>query len=54
MSKEGPGHRPFDLDGTLADTFAMIVAAWNEAVSPLMNKTYSDAEVARFGILIRR
>jgi HAD superfamily hydrolase (TIGR01549 family) len=49
----------FDLDGTLADTFAMIVAAWNEAVSPLMHKTYSDAEViARFGIpdaqMIRR
>src|SRR5438552_3391146 len=41
----------FDLDGTLADTFALIVSAWNEAVSPHTGKTYSDAEViARFGI----
>jgi 2-phosphoglycolate phosphatase len=41
----------FDLDGTLADTFPMIVQAWNAAVSPHTGKTYSDAEViARFGI----
>src|SRR5438477_4585287 len=41
----------FDLDGTLADTFSMIVSAWNQAVSPHTGKTYSDAEViARFGI----
>lgn len=49
----------FDLDGTLADTFPMIVKAWNEAVSPHTGKTYSDAEViSRFGIpdpqMIRR
>jgi 2-phosphoglycolate phosphatase len=49
----------FDLDGTLADTFTMIVAAFNEAVSPHTGKSYSDAEViARFGIpdsqMIRR
>jgi 2-phosphoglycolate phosphatase len=49
----------FDLDGTLADTFPMIVAAWNHAVSPHTGKTYSDAEViSRFGIpdpqMIRR
>ena len=49
----------FDLDGTLVDTFSMIVAAFNEAVSPHTGKSYSDAEViARFGIpdsqMIRR
>jgi HAD superfamily hydrolase (TIGR01509 family) len=49
----------FDLDGTLADTFAMIVAAWNHAVGPHTGRTYSEAEViARFGIpdsqMIRR
>src|SRR3954471_3522543 len=49
----------FDLDGTLADTFPMIVAAWNHAVSPHTGKTYSEDEViARFGIpdpqMIRR
>ena len=49
----------FDLDGTLADTFAMIVSAFNHAVTPHTGKKYSDAEViARFGIpdsqMIRR
>lgn len=49
----------FDLDGTLADTFPLIVKAWNEAVSPHTGKTYSEEEViARFGIpdpqMIRR
>ena len=49
----------FDLDGTLADTFPLIVSAWNAAISPLTGKTYSDEEViARFGIpdpqMIRR
>jgi HAD superfamily hydrolase (TIGR01509 family) len=49
----------FDLDGTLADTFPMIVSAWNAAISPHTGKTYSDAEViSRFGIpdpqMIRR
>lgn len=41
----------FDLDGTLADTFPLIVSAWNAAISPVTGKTYSDDEViARFGI----
>src|SRR5688572_31550131 len=49
----------FDLDGTLADTFPLIVSAWNAAITPHTGKTYSDAEViARFGIpdpqMIRR
>jgi 2-phosphoglycolate phosphatase len=49
----------FDLDGTLADTFPLIVAAWNAAVSPVTGHAYSDREVIdRFGIpdpaMIRR
>ncbi len=41
----------FDLDGTLADTFALIVSAWNAAVSPHTGKAYSEADViSRFGI----
>jgi 2-phosphoglycolate phosphatase len=49
----------FDLDGTLADTFPLIVAAWNAAVTPHTGVTYSDADViSRFGIpdpqMIRR
>ena len=41
----------FDLDGTLADTFPLIVRAWNHALTPVTGKTYSDEEViARFGI----
>ena len=49
----------FDLDGTLADTFELIVRAWNVAVSPHTGRSYSDAEViSRFGIpdpqMIRR
>ena len=49
----------FDLDGTLADTFPLIVSAWNAAVGPHTGKSYSDADViARFGIpdpqMIRR
>lgn len=49
----------FDLDGTLADTFPLIVAAWNAAVTPHTGLTYSEADViARFGIpdpqMIRR
>jgi len=49
----------FDLDGTLADTFPLIVRAWNEAVSPHTGRRYTDAEViSRFGIpdpqMIRR
>src|SRR5690242_6536967 len=49
----------FDLDGTLADTFPLIVSAWNAAVTPHTGKSYSPDEViARFGIpdpqMIRR
>lgn len=49
----------FDLDGTLADTFPLIVSAWNAAVTPHTGKMYSEQEViARFGIpdpqMIRR
>ncbi len=49
----------FDLDGTLADTFPLIVKAWNAGVGPETGLVYSDAEViARFGIpdpqMIRR
>jgi 2-phosphoglycolate phosphatase len=41
----------FDLDGTLADTFPMIMGAFNAAVSPHTGKTYSDTEIiSRFGI----
>jgi HAD superfamily hydrolase (TIGR01509 family) len=41
----------FDLDGTLADTFGLIVTAWNAALTPHTGKTYSEAEViSRFGI----
>lgn len=40
----------FDLDGTLADTFALIVAAWNAALTPHTGKVYSpDDVIARFG-----
>ena len=58
-----PSRRPraiiFDLDGTLADTFPLIVSAWNAAITPHTGKTYSDADViSRFGIpdpqMIRR
>lgn len=49
----------FDLDGTLANTFPLIVTAWNAAVSPHTGRSYTAAEVvSRFGIpdvaMIRR
>lgn len=49
----------FDLDGTLADTFALIVSAWNASVGRHTGKVYTDDEViSRFGIpdpqMIRR
>ena len=49
----------FDLDGTLADTFALIVSAWNASVGRHTGKVYSEEEViSRFGIpdpqMIRR
>jgi pyrophosphatase PpaX len=40
----------FDLDGTLADTFALVIASWNAAVREALGRVYSDEEViARFG-----
>ena len=40
----------FDLDGTLVDTFPLIVDAWNAAVTPITGRTYSPDEViAHFG-----
>src|SRR5689334_13435865 len=40
----------FDLDGTLADTFDLIVSSWNAACAEPMGRTYTAAEViARFG-----
>ena len=49
----------FDLDGTLADTFKLIVSAWNAALEPHLGRRFTDAEViSRFGIpdpqMIRR
>ncbi|MGE5610691.1 MAG: HAD family hydrolase [Bacillota bacterium] len=41
----------FDLDGTLADTFPLIVASWNAAVGPVTGRTYTASEViSRFGV----
>lgn len=41
----------FDLDGTLGDTFGLIIAAWNAAVRPVLGFEHSAEEViARFGI----
>lgn len=41
----------FDLDGTLADTFPLIVAAWNAALGETLGRDFSTEEVtARFGI----
>jgi len=40
----------FDLDGTLADTFPLIVSAWNAAMRAPMGRDYAAEEViARFG-----
>ena len=41
----------FDLDGTLADTFPLIVAAWNAAMQKPLGRIFTPDEViARFGI----
>ena len=41
----------FDLDGTLADTFPLIVASWNAAVSEPLGRAFAPEEViARFGV----
>ena len=49
----------FDLDGTLADTFALVFASWNEAMREPMGRQYSPEEImSRFGVpdpdMIRR
>ncbi len=41
----------FDLDGTLVDSFGLVIHAWNVACREPMGRTYSNAEViARFGL----
>ena len=41
----------FDMDGTLADTFPLVVAAWNEAVRSHFGRDCTAEEViARFGV----
>jgi HAD superfamily hydrolase (TIGR01509 family) len=49
----------FDLDGTLADTFALVFASWNEAMREPTGRQYTPEEImARFGLpdpdMIRR
>ncbi len=40
----------FDFDGTLADTFPAIHAAWNASIGPIFGRTFSREEVvSRFG-----
>ena len=40
----------FDFDGTLLDTFPAIAVGFNAALSPIFDRTYSDAEViSHFG-----
>jgi HAD superfamily hydrolase (TIGR01509 family) len=59
-SRHHPRAAIFDLDGTLADTFALVFASWNEAMrEPLGGREYSAQEImARFGVpdpdMIRR
>jgi pyrophosphatase PpaX len=41
----------FDFDGTLVDSFDLVIHAWNAACREPMGRTYSDEEViARFGV----
>jgi HAD superfamily hydrolase (TIGR01509 family) len=49
----------FDLDGTLCDTFPVIIEAFNAAVAPIKGRTYTGQQViALFGdpepVMIRR
>lgn len=49
----------FDMDGTLADTFALVVSAWNAAMRKHAKRDFAAEEViARFGVpdsaMIRR
>ncbi len=40
----------FDLDGTVANTLPLVIAAFRQAIEPLANRSYSDAEIiATFG-----
>ncbi len=40
----------FDFDGTLLDTFPAIAVGFNAALTPIFNRTYTDAEVvSHFG-----
>lgn len=54
-----PAAAIFDLDGTLADTFALVFASWNEAMREPTGRQYTPEEImSRFGIpdpdMIRR
>jgi 2-phosphoglycolate phosphatase len=41
----------FDLDGTLVDSFGLVIHAWNVACREPMGRTYTDQEViALFGV----
>jgi HAD superfamily hydrolase (TIGR01509 family) len=41
----------FDLDGTLADTFPIIISAWNAAVCEPLGREFTPEEViSRFGV----
>jgi 2-phosphoglycolate phosphatase len=41
----------FDMDGTLADTFPLVVASWNEALRAHAGRDFTAEEViARFGV----
>lgn len=41
----------FDLDGTLVDSFGLVIHAWNVACRGPMGRTYTNEEViARFGL----
>lgn len=40
----------FDLDGTLANTLPLVIAAFRQAIEPLANRSLTDAEIiATFG-----
>src|SRR5687768_3134580 len=57
--KRPPTAAIFDLDGTLADTFALVFASWNEAMREPTGPQYTPAEImSRFGVadpdMIRR
>jgi pyrophosphatase PpaX len=41
----------FDLDGTLADTFPIIISSWNAAVREPLGRTFTPGEIiSRFGV----